>query len=116
MIDLNAYHVVMTKVQFVLASGERMTFKAKQGDSILDVALDNGVAGIHGQCGGGCTCCTCHCYVAGEWLAKLDEPCGDEAEMLEYAWQPGSGSRLACQVALGPHLDGIEVRVPAQQS
>lgn len=109
------------KVHFISVDGERRSFVAKSGDTLLDVALDNGVPGIHGQCGGGCTCCTCHCYIDESWLAKLNQPHQDELDMLAYAWQRQHGSRLACQVSLDAIAQGdgqteLRVTVPAQQS
>jgi 2Fe-2S ferredoxin len=106
----------MTKVSFIQSDGRTETFSARPGDTLLDVALDNGVAGIKGQCGGGCTCCTCHCWVRTPWLQQLAPPHQDELDMLVYAWGRADNSRLACQVPLSEALDGIEVEVPEQQS
>ena len=82
----------------------------------MDAALDNGIAGIVAQCGGGCTCCTCHCWVQQPWLEQLSVPHQDELDMLEYAWGQRSDSRLACQVKLVAGLEGIRVDIPVQQS
>ncbi len=82
----------------------------------MDAALDNGVAGIKAQCGGGCTCCTCHCWVRRPWFEQLPPPHKDEFHMLEYAWGREANSRLSCQIELTDVLDGIEVDVPQQQS
>ncbi len=103
-------------VQFIHVDGRSEYFAARPGDTLLDVALDNGVAGIIGQCGGGCTCCTCHCWVAEAWLEHLRAPHPDELEMLEYAWGRKSCSRLACQVPVTPELNGIQVYLPEHQS
>lgn len=82
----------------------------------MDVALDNGVRGIQAQCGGGCTCCTCHCWVNQPWFDALCEPHQDEVDMLEYAWGYAADSRLACQIKLQENLQGITVRIPERQS
>ena len=82
----------------------------------MDAALDNGIAGIKAQCGGGCTCCTCHCWVRQPWFERLPPPHQDERDMLDYAWGRGVNSRLSCQIELTDLLDGIEVDVPQQQS
>ena len=103
-------------VNFTLPTGATETHTGIAGDTVLDVALDNGVAGILGQCGGGCTCCTCHCWVGEAWLAKLAQPHPDELDMLEYAWGRNQQSRLACQITLTDALDEIEISIPAQQS
>ena len=108
----------MLTVNFKLANGEQLSVPAQVGDTLLDAALDNNVPGIHGQCGGGCTCCTCHCYVATPWYERAGPSHPDELDMLEYAWQRGPLSRLACQVELrnAEDFDGIVVSIPAQQS
>lgn len=106
----------MVSVTFVQADGSSETFVAGEGDTLMDVAFDNGVAGIIAQCGGGCTCCTCHCWVETPWFQKLKAPHPDELDMLDYAWGRRENSRLACQVELHTELDGITVRVPAQQA
>ena len=104
------------RVVFELADGTRQNCVANVGDTLMDVALDNGVPGIIAQCGGGCTCCTCHLWVADAWLALLNTPHQDELDMLAYAWGYNHRSRLACQVALNDALDGIRVTVPEQQA
>ena len=54
----------MINVVFVQPDGRRDEVQAPVGDSLMDAAVDNGVAGIIGQCGGGCTCCTCLLYTS----------------------------------------------------
>lgn len=106
----------MPTVTFILADGSRHTVEEVVGHSVMDAALDHGVPGIRAQCGGGCTCCTCHCYVEPPWRETFGEPHPDETELLTYAWEPGPGSRLACQLRLTALHDGLVIRVPAQQA
>ena len=73
------------KVTFEHPDGARETHAANAGETVMDCALDHGVVGIKGQCGGACTCVTCHCYVAPEWFERLAVVHSDELEMLEYA-------------------------------
>ena len=82
----------------------------------MDCALDHGVRGIRGQCGGACTCVTCHCYVDDAWISRIPAPRDDELEMLDYAWRRTPSSRLACQIELRDDHDGIVVHVPEQQA
>jgi len=106
----------MTKVIFEHPDGTRETHTALAGETIMDCALDHGVAGIKAQCGGACTCVTCHCYVEESWLERLKVPRPDELEMLDYVWQRRSNSRLACQIVVDNACDGIVVRIPLRQA
>jgi 2Fe-2S ferredoxin len=102
----------LPRVTFVHESGPLETFEAPVGDSVMDCALDHGVRGITGQCGGGCTCATCHVYVAAPWRARVPPADGDERELLDYVPGRREDSRLACRIALTEALDGLVVRIP----
>ena len=104
----------MINVVFVQPDGRRDEVQAPVGDSLMDAAVDNGVAGIIGQCGGGCTCCTCHCWVDVSWVEKLAKPHRDEVDLLEYAIGLEDNSRLACQIRLSEDLDGLVVTIPSE--
>ena len=84
------------------------TVSSRTGDTILDAALDNGIPLEH-ECGGNCSCTTCHVYVVrgAEHLTLVEEP---EAYRLEFASDRRPGSRLACQALVmnGP----VTVEIP----
>ena len=103
------------EIVFVHPDGRRETHTVAPGETVMDCALDNGVAGIVAQCGGGCTCSTCHCYVDEPWLALLPEMIDDERALLEYVWEWRHDSRLSCQIFVTEALDGIVVRLPEHQ-
>ncbi|MEM8767322.1 MAG: 2Fe-2S ferredoxin [Pseudomonadota bacterium] len=105
----------MPRVSYRQPSGEVAIVEVPLGDSVMDGALDHNVPGILGQCGGGCTCCTCHCYVEPGWADQLPAPHPDELDLLEYALGRRPTSRLACQLTLTEALDGLEVEVPERQ-
>lgn len=105
----------MPRVLFIHPDGRRETQEVQNNDSVLDCALDNNVEGIVGQCGGGCNCCTCHCYVDDKWLPLLTEKIQDEVDLLEYAIEPKTNSRLACQIIMTQELDGIRIFIPLKQ-
>lgn len=102
------------RVIFRGAGGGRWELTAQAGDTVMDCAVDNAVPGIAAQCGGGCTCSTCHCYVHGPWFAKVGPPVGDEADILEFTPGRQANSRLSCQIVLSPALAGIEIDIPEQ--
>lgn len=65
------------------------------GITLLDAALDNGVALDH-NCGGNCACSTCHVIIV-EGMENLSEMRDDEEDMLDTAVGLTLQSRLACQ-------------------
>lgn len=106
----------MTDIVFLTADGDRLPVTIEAGRTVMDAALDHNIPGIKAQCGGGCTCCTCHCYVAAPWVGTFKSASQDELDLLEFAWQPRAGSRLACQLRLTAEHDGLVIEVPAQQA
>lgn len=78
----------------------------------MDCAVDNGVPGIAAQCGGGCTCSTCHAIVDGAWYPLVGEATGDERDILAFVPERQPRSRLTCQIVLHQGIDGLVVHVP----
>lgn len=104
----------MITITFILKDGTRHSVDAESEANVMQVATFNSVRGIEGACGGFCSCATCHVYV--ESAHALPAPAEDEENMLGgTAAQRQSNSRLACQLKLGPELDGLVVRMPEMQ-
>jgi len=105
----------MTKIIFVEANGETSEIEASNGATIMEVAIQNGIKGIVGECGGACTCATCHVYVDDKWVQKTGEPSANEEDMLDFASDVRQTSRLSCQLKISDELDGLIVHVPERQ-
>jgi 2Fe-2S ferredoxin len=105
----------MVEVVFVDAVGVRRSVTARDGDTLMEAAIEHEVPSIVGFCGGMCACATCHCYVAGDWAAKLPPPDDNERDTLRRALDVKPASRLACQIRLSAALDGLTVELPAHQ-
>ncbi|MDR3607973.1 MAG: 2Fe-2S iron-sulfur cluster-binding protein [Oligoflexia bacterium] len=71
------------------------TYEAKDGQSVLDVAIENDVPLQH-ACGGFCACTTCHIHVKSglNSLSPIEE---DEEERLDRATSITLQSRLGCR-------------------
>lgn len=107
----------MPQVTYIEPDGRRMTLELEAGTSVMRGAADAGLSGIEALCGGNCACATCHCYVDGAWLDKLQPPSEDERVMLEnVAAERRSSSRLSCQLTITAALDGLTVQFPDRQS
>ena len=105
----------MAKIIFVTHDGVRTEIEATLGESIMRLALDNGIDGLVAECGGCLSCATCHCYVAEGWADKVPAITEDEQVMVECAIDVQANSRLSCQLIMTEALDGIEVGIPASQ-
>ena len=106
----------MPRVTYRPHTGEDTVIDAPLGASVRDVALAHGVAGIIGECGGQLMCASCHVYVDEAFLELLPARSEEEDEMLEStASERLPNSRLSCQIRLGEELDGLIVRLPAEQ-
>lgn len=105
----------MPKVIFIDCAEARHTVEAAPGRSLMQVAVDNMVPGIDGECGGACSCATCHVYVEPDWQERLPPRSSDERFMLEGASAVDERSRLSCQLKMRQEWDGLVLRVPETQ-
>ena len=105
----------MPKIIFIEFDGQHKEVLVKNGTSVMEAAIDNGVDGIVGECGGCCVCATCHVYVAPEWIDRTGFAEADESDMLCSVEDFQPGSRLACQISMSDELDGLVVSMPEYQ-
>jgi len=106
----------MPRITYIQHDGTRHDVDVPVGSTVMRGAVDNGIPGIDGDCGGVFACATCHVLVAPEWRDRLPPPVPDETDMLDFAASPaGPGSRLACQLKLSMALDGLSLRLPRSQ-
>ena len=94
----------------------RREVEADNGKSVMLAAMSNGIDGIEAECGGTCSCATCHVYVDENFLPLLNAPDSQELEMLDFvAAERKPNSRLSCQIVVDPKLDGLVVQLPETQ-
>jgi 2Fe-2S ferredoxin len=105
----------MTKITYVTAQGERIETVGENGSTVMETAIINAVPGIVAECGGACTCATCHVYIDGEWRDAVGGPSSMEEDMLDFAFDVRDESRLSCQIKVREELDGLVVHVPTRQ-
>lgn len=105
----------MPVITFVAHDGATFEVEAAAGSNLMQVALNNGIDGILGECGGACSCATCHCYLGAADYARVPAPGPMERDMLDCVAEPEATSRLGCQVVISDDMDGLVVRMPASQ-
>lgn len=105
----------MAKVTYIEFNGNEHVVDVAPGFSVMQGALNNSVRGVIAECGGACSCATCHVYVDSAWIDKLDQKTEEETAMLDAVCEPQPNSRLSCQIKMTERLDGLVVRMPQKQ-
>ena len=105
----------MPHITYVETDGTRHETEGEVGSTVMETAIMNGVPGIVAECGGACTCATCHVYVDDAWTEKVGGPSMMEEDMLDFAYAVKPTSRLSCQIKVKDELDGLVVHVPERQ-
>jgi 2Fe-2S ferredoxin len=90
--------------------GNTHTLEALEGYSLMEVIRDNGLP-IKAECGGACSCATCHVYVDNAWVEKVPQVSSEEINMLDEAFCVEDNSRLSCQIIINEELDGLKVTI-----
>ncbi|MER8437203.1 2Fe-2S iron-sulfur cluster-binding protein [Mesorhizobium sp. M1312] len=107
----------MVKITYVEYTGQAHVVDVRQGATVMEGARDNGIPGIEADCGGGCSCATCHAYIDPSWVAKLPAKQPMEEDMLEFAYGADlSRSRLTCQIKVNGALEGLILHLPERQA
>ncbi|HIG62077.1 MAG TPA: 2Fe-2S iron-sulfur cluster binding domain-containing protein [Gammaproteobacteria bacterium] len=105
----------MAGVKFIEHNGTEHNVDGIIGESLMNIALANLVPGIDADCGGECSCATCHVLVDDAWAGKLPEITESESSMLDLNPDREVNSRLSCQIPFSEELDGITIQLPEFQ-
>ncbi len=105
----------MPKITYIQFDGTEHAVEAEVGTTVMNAALDNLISGIDADCGGECSCATCHVLVSEEWMEKVGQPSEAEESMLDLNPDRESNSRLSCQITVTEDLDGLVVNLPEFQ-
>lgn len=106
----------MVSVKFISVAGEETMIEAREGLSLMENAVAEGIAAIEAVCGGNAYCGTCRVHVDPAWQDAVGGATEVEVPILEASDDMVPGLRLSCQIAVTPGLDGLVVRTPASQS
>jgi 2Fe-2S ferredoxin len=102
------------RLNIVDRDGHDHTVEASPTGTLMEALreLEYGVAAV---CGGMCSCATCHIHVAPEWLERLPDQQADERGLVAELQYRSSASRLACQIPLAEHLDGLRLTLAPEE-
>lgn len=96
------------KIKVTDRDGNAHELDALEGWRVMEIIRDHGLP-IKAECGGACSCATCHVYVDEDWLDKLVPMTDEEEEMLDTALDVEDNSRLSCQIIFKPEFDGLSM-------
>ena len=106
----------MPLISYITPDGAVESLKARNGDSVMETAVKEGVPGIIAECGGAGACATCHVYVDANFAELVGPPNDLEDDLLDGASSPRKPtSRLSCQIEVRPDLDGLVVEIAPEQ-
>lgn len=105
----------MPTLTFVEHSGTTHQVNGEVGQSVMQAATFAMLPGIQGDCGGACSCATCHAYVDEAWMERFPPAEGTEVDMLDNVTERRANSRLSCQLVIAEGMDGLLIHLPASQ-
>ncbi len=89
-------------------AGEVHELEGLEGWRAMEVIRDWGL-NIKAECGGACSCATCHVWVGEDWYGKLPPASDDEEDLIYSTLDQKPTSRLSCQILLSEELDGLKL-------
>ncbi len=98
------------KIRVTDLDGAEHELEALPGWRVMEIIRDWEIP-IKAECGGACSCATCHVYVDDDWFDKLPEKTDEEIDQLAVLGDTRPNSRLSCQVLMSEELDGLTVKL-----
>ena len=104
----------MPSLTIIDREGKETIVEGRVGWSVMENIRDNGFDELLALCGGCCSCATCHVHVDEEFLSLLPPLSEDEDDLLDSSDDRDANSRLGCQIPFTDALDGLRVRIAAE--
>ncbi|QIB51476.1 MULTISPECIES: 2Fe-2S iron-sulfur cluster-binding protein [Pseudomonas] len=105
----------MPTITLIEHNGTQHSVMGEVGQSVMQAAMNAMVPGIQADCGGACSCATCHAFVEDAWTGVVPAAEDAELDMLEFANERQETSRLTCQLTIQENMDGMVLRLPESQ-
>jgi len=104
----------MATINVVQRSGETISIDASEDGSLMEAIRNAGIDELLALCGGCCSCATCHVHVESGFESALPPLGEDENDLLDSSSDRNDTSRLSCQIPVTAALDGLTVRIAAE--
>ncbi|WP_242124089.1 2Fe-2S iron-sulfur cluster-binding protein [Sphingobium sp. Sx8-8] len=100
-----------TRLTIVSRDGTAHDVEAANGESVMLAIRNHGIDELLALCGGSCSCSTCHVILDSDGMARVGQPEGDEADLLDGSLHRSPNSRLSCQIQVTPELAGLRFTI-----
>jgi len=100
----------MIEIIFTTTDGSQTKVSA-DGGTLMEAAKNNNISGIDGDCGGVCSCATCHIYIDESNADNVNPATDMEKDMLEFDELTTPESRLSCQIPITDKMNGLKVKI-----
>ncbi|CAN5203283.1 2Fe-2S iron-sulfur cluster-binding protein [soil metagenome] len=104
----------MPKLIVETRDGTERQIDGAVGLSVMELLRDGGIDEVLALCGGCCSCATCHVHIGPDFVDALPAMGQDEDDLLDSSLDRDAASRLSCQITFTEALDGLRVRVAAE--
>ncbi|MCB1431230.1 MAG: 2Fe-2S iron-sulfur cluster binding domain-containing protein [Alphaproteobacteria bacterium] len=104
----------MSTIKVIDQNGISHLLDAVEGWRVMEIIREHGFD-VGGLCGGACACATCHVEVEAAWADRLSPANDDEEQMLDNVPLLTPTSRLSCQIIFTSELEGLEVKLVANE-
>ncbi len=104
----------MTTIRVSTRDGTEIVVEGAEDMSVMEAIRRKGVDELLALCGGCLSCATCQIHVDPEQAHLLPAMSDDENELLDSSSHRTEFSRLSCQIPCLPSLDGLRVRIAAE--
>ena len=104
----------MAKLIVVTRDGTEHEIEGDTSLTVMENIRDAGFDELLALCGGCCSCATCHVHIEGGDKSAIPAMSEDENDLLDSTTDRDAGSRLSCQLPFSEALDGLKVRIAAE--
>lgn len=103
----------MPRLNVTTRGGKKCAIQAKVGQTVKEALMEGGVGEINAitNCGGCCSCGTCHVFVDSADMARVPPMGRQEDDLLYIRDDRRQNSRLSCQIRISEEMDGLSVTV-----
>jgi len=101
---------VPVHITFIDSAGTPRMVEANPGMSVMQAAKANNIPEIDADCGGVCSCASCHVYVDPTWIELFPPMSKIENGLLSLLPERQANSRLSCQLKVTDEMEGLMFR------